>query len=139
MDDPDQVATVIVDSAYRIHRDIGPGLLESAYRSVLADELIERGLTVEREKFVPLIYHGRRYEQVYRADLLVADAVIVELKAREQLAAVNVRQLQTYLKLLDKRIGLLINFGAPLLRDGIKRVVNGYVPTARSSLRINQR
>jgi iron complex transport system substrate-binding protein len=139
MYDPDDVAGVIVDAAYHLHREVGPGLLESAYREILADELVRRGLPVERERPVPLTYRGRRYDLVYRADLIVAEAVAVELKAREQLAAVHTRQLFTYLKMLDLRVGLLINFGAPLMRDGIKRVVNGYLPSSHSTLRVNQR
>lgn len=103
---------------------LGPGLLESAYLRVLEFELRQRGLSVEREVGVPIVYKQISFEEGFRADLIVDDTVIVELKSVEQLAPVHKKQLLTYLKLADKRLGLLINFGAPLIKDGIERIVN---------------
>lgn len=120
-----EVAKVVVDAAYAIHTRYGPGLLESAYQAMLAHELRKRGLRVESEKPIPLLYDGLALEVGYKADLVVEELVIVELKAVEQLAPVHKRQLLTYLKLADKRLGLLINFGSALIKDGIHRVANG--------------
>ena len=120
-----QVATQIVDACYKIHTTLGPGLLESAYEVVLFHELRKRGLKVERQVQVPILYDGVRIEEGFRADLIVEDTVIVELKSVEELARVHSKQLLTYLRLADKRLGLLVNFGAELIKDGIKRVANG--------------
>jgi GxxExxY protein len=119
------VAKSIVDAAYKIHTQFGPGLLESAYQAMLAHELRKRGLRVECEKPIPLVYDEVVLELGYRADMLIEDLVLVELKAVEQIAPVHKRQVLTYLKLADKRLGLLINFGAALIKDGIARVVHG--------------
>ena len=120
-----EIATVIVDAAYKIHKQFGPGLLESAYAAVLHYELTSRGLRVAVEQPIPLIYEAVRIEVAYKADLIVEDKVIIELKSVEKTAPVHYKQLLTYLKLADKRLGLLINFGAPLIKHGITRVVNG--------------
>lgn len=120
-----EVAHQVVDAAYKIHVRFGPGLLESAYQALLTYELRKRGLRVECEKPVPLIYEAVALDVGYRADLVVEDMVIVELKAVEKLAPVYKRQLLTYLKLADKRLGLLINFGEARIKDGIHRVANG--------------
>ncbi len=114
----------IVDAAYRIHTDWGPGLLESVYQVILDHELQARGLAVEREVAVPVHYHGLTIDTGFRADLLVENQVCIELKSLEKLAPVHSKQLLTYLKLLNFRTGLLINFGAPLIREGIIRLVN---------------
>lgn len=119
------IAKQVVDAAYHIHSRLGPGLLESAYQAVLIHELRKRGLRVESEKPIPVIYDDVVLEVGYKADIVVEDLVIVELKAVEQTAPVHKRQLLTYLKLADKRLGLLINFGTALIKDGISRVVNG--------------
>ncbi len=120
-----QIATQIVDACYKIHTTLGPGLLESAYEIVLFHELRKRGLKVERQVSVPILYDGVRIEEGFRADLIVENLVIVELKSVEELARVHGKQLLTYLRLADKRLGLLVNFGAELIKDGIKRVANG--------------
>ena len=120
-----EIATQVVDAAYAIHSRFGPGLLESAYQVMLVHELRKRGLRVASEQPVPLVYDGIVLEVGYRADLVVEELVIVELKAVEQTAPVHKRQLLTYLKLADKQLGLLINFGSALIKDGIHRVVNG--------------
>jgi GxxExxY protein len=120
-----EIAAIVVDAAYKIHTQFGPGLLESAYAAVLSYELTKRGLRVAPEYPIPLMYENVHIEVAYKADLIVEDKVIVELKSVERLAPVHHKQLLTYLKLAGKRLGLLINFGAPLIRDGITRVVNG--------------
>jgi len=120
-----EIAKEIVDAAYRIHVALGPGLLESVYEVVLEYELKKRGLKVVRQVRMPVVYENVILDDGYRADLLVGDKVIVELKSVEELAAVHKKQLLTYLRLADKRLGLLINFGEALMKRGISRVVNG--------------
>lgn len=119
------MAKQIVDAAYRVHTSLGPGLLESAYEAVLAFELENRGLRVTRQQSVPIIYHGTRIEVGFRADLIVADLVIVEIKSVESLAPVHNKQLLTHLRLAGKRLGLLINFNVALIKEGITRIANG--------------
>ena len=120
-----EVAKIIVDVAYKLHVQYGPGLLESAYQALMMYELRKRGLAVAAEQPIPLLHEGVAIDVAYRADLIVEDKVIVELKSVEDVAAVHKKQLKTYLKLDDKRLGLLINFGAALIKDGIFRVANG--------------
>ncbi len=120
-----EIAKIIVDVAFKIHTQYGPGLLESAYQALMVYELRKRGLQVEDEKPIPLWHEGVEIDVAYRADLIVEDKVIVELKSVEEVAKVHKKQLKTYLKLADKRLGLLINFGAVLIKDGIFRVANG--------------
>lgn len=120
-----EIAKQIVDAAFQIHCKIGPGLLESVYEVLLAHELKVRGLKVERQLPVPITYEGIQFEQGYQLDLLVEERVIVEVKSIEQIAGVHKKQLLTYLRLKDKRLGLLINFNVELIKDGISRIVNG--------------
>ena len=120
-----EVAKQIVDAAYRIHTSLGPGLLESAYAAVLAYELEKRGLRTVRQQVVPIIYQSARIETGFRADLIVEDKVIVEIKSVEAVAPVHKKQLLTHLRLADKRLGLLINFNVALIKDGITRIANG--------------
>ncbi len=120
-----EIAKIIVDVAFKIHTQFGPGLLESAYQALMVYELRKRGLQVEDEKPIPLRHEGVEIDVAYRADLIVEDKVIVELKSVEEVAKVHKKQLKTYLKLADKRLGLLINFGTVLIKDGIFRVANG--------------
>jgi GxxExxY protein len=119
-----EIATQIVDAAYKIHTTFGPGLLESAYEAMLAHELRRRGLSVVCQQPIPLIYEGIHLDVGYRADLIVEDKVIVELKSVEQTKRVYHKQLLTYLRVADKRLGLLINFGMERIKDGIKRIAN---------------
>jgi GxxExxY protein len=119
-----EVATQIVDAAFQVHSRLGPGLLESVYEVILAHELTRRGLKVERQVAIGLEYDGMKFDEGFRADLIVADKVIVEIKSVEMTAPVHKKQLLTYLRLADKRLGLLINFGSALIKDGITRVVN---------------
>jgi len=122
--DENRIAAEIVDAAIAIHRSLGPGLLESVYETVLARELALRGLRVARQVPVPIKYQDLQFEEGFRADLIVDDLVIVELKSLEALHPVHPKQLLTYLKLSDRRLGLLLNFGAGLMREGIVRIVN---------------
>jgi GxxExxY protein len=122
----DQVAAEIVDAALKIHKELGPGLLESAYETCLEHELLKRGYKVERQKPQPVHYDGIVIDGGYRIDLLVNDAVVIELKAVTELAPIHHAQLLTYLKLSRKSLGLLINFNVPLLKDGIRRVANQF-------------
>lgn len=118
------ITAAIVDAALQIHKDLGPGLLESVYEAVLAKKLEARGLRVERQKPLRFEYDGLVFDEGFRMDLLVADHVVVELKSVEQLAPVHKKQLLTYVKLARKPVGLLINFGGAMLKDGIVRVIN---------------
>lgn len=120
-----EIAKIIVHAAYQIHVNLGPGLLESVYESILAYDLRKTGLQVDRQRPIPLVYKGIQFDEGFRADLIVEDKVIVELKSVEQLAKVHYKQLLTYLRLAGKRLGLLINFGEALIKDGIHRIVNG--------------
>ncbi len=122
----DEIATDIVDSAFRIHSKLGPGLLESAYEACLEYELRKRGYVVERQKPQPVIYDEIKIEVGYRLDLLVNDAVIIELKAVEQTLPIHQAQLMTYLKLSGKTLGFLINFNVPLIKHGIRRIANQF-------------
>jgi GxxExxY protein len=119
------IAKEIVDAAFRIHTKLGPGLLESVYDTVLAYELGRRGLRTVRQQSIPVVYEEVRIDTGFRADLVVEDKVIVEIKSIESLGPVHKKQLLTYLKLADKRLGLLINFHVPLIKHGITRIVNG--------------
>ena len=121
------IATIVVDAVYKVHTTLGPGLLETVYEVVLAHELKQRGLHVEWQVAIPIRYESITFDEGFRADLIVEDKLIVELKAIAELAKVHKKQLLTYLKLTDKRLGLLINFGEEFIKDGIKRVVNGLV------------
>jgi GxxExxY protein len=109
----------------RIHTALGPGLLESVYDAVLGYELAQRGLRTVRQQSIPVVYGNVRIDTGFRADLIVEDKVIVEIKSVEVLAPVHKKQLLTYLRLADKRLGLLINFQVALIKDGITRIVNG--------------
>lgn len=121
---PNQISGAIVDAAYRIHSKLGPGLFESVYESILAAELTNRGLQVIRQHPVPVIYEGQEFQIAFRADLLVNDTVICELKSVEAINPVHKKQLLTYLRLANKPLGLLINFNVALIKDGITRIVN---------------
>jgi GxxExxY protein len=121
-----QTSSVIIQAAIKVHSTVGPGLLESLYCTCLAFELRARGLTVETEKLVPVYYEGVQLDGGYRIDLLVEDSVIVEVKSTEKVLPVHHAQLLSYLRLLNKRLGLLINFNTTRVVDGIKRVVNHF-------------
>jgi GxxExxY protein len=133
MRDLDDITGAIVDTALQMHRDLGPGLLESVYEAIVARALERRGLRVERQKVIRIEYQGMVFEEGFRADLVVETQVIVEIKSVDQLARQHAKQLLTYLKLANIQVGLLINFGAPTLRQGLRRIVNGYEPRTSSA------
>ena len=134
-----QISEAIVDAAFRVHRELGPGLLESVYEVVLADILRGRGLRVERQTPIPIRFEGKTFEEGFKADLIVEGAVLVEIKSVETLARVHKKQVLTYLKLTGIRLGLLINFGGELLRENIARLVAGEVPDLRSTAAASSR
>lgn len=119
-----EISRIIVDCCFKIHTILGPGLLESVYEEVLSHELIKRGLIVERQKGIPVIYENLKMELGFRADLFVENKVIIELKSIDAIAPVHSKQLLTYLKLTGLKLGLLVNFNEALIKDGIKRIVN---------------
>ena len=123
-----EIGQIVISSAIRLHRDLGPGLLESVYEILLADELKRKGLSVEQQAPVPLEYNGRRFEPGFRADILVENKVIIELKSVEAVSSAHKKQLLTYLRLSGLRLGFLLNFGARMLKEGITRTVNGLPP-----------
>ncbi|HEY0148377.1 MAG TPA: GxxExxY protein [Allosphingosinicella sp.] len=122
--DIEALAKVAVECGFRLHDEIGPGLLETAYQAFLAAMLKERGLKVEEQKPVPVTYRGIVIREAFRVDLLVENSLIIEIKSVERLAPVHAKQLLTYLRLSDCPLGLLMNFGAEMFRDGVKRVIN---------------
>lgn len=119
------VGTCIIEAAIAVHRALGPGLLETVYEAVLAREVQDRGLKVARQVGVPIVYKDIRFEEGFRADLIVEDLVIVELKSVESVSAAHKKQVQTYLRLTGLKLGYLINFGEAVLKTGITRCVNG--------------
>jgi GxxExxY protein len=120
-----EIATVVLDVAFKIHRTLGPGLLESVYQAILEFELKKRGLRVLQQVGLPVYYEEVKLELGFRVDLIVADKVIIEIKSVEALAPVHRKQLLTYLRLMNLRLGLLLNFNVELMKNGIQRVVNG--------------
>ena len=120
-----ELATKVMDASFLIHRELGPGLLESVYEIVLCKQLTEMGFFVERQASVPIRFQDMAFDEGFRADLIVEKKLIIELKSVEWLQPVHSKQLLSYLRLTGCRLGLLINFGENLLKDGIKRVVNG--------------
>ena len=130
MGDINRITGQVISCAYNLHTRLGPGLLETVYEAVLAELLIQRGLSVERQVKVPIHFEGLRFDEGFRADLIVDGCVLVELKSVERSAPVFIKQTLTYLRLLELPIGLLINFGAARLSEGLKRVVNDRAPDA---------
>ena len=134
----EEISAVVVDAAFHIHRELGPGLLESVYETVLAKVLVDRGLQIARQQPVPIRFQGLNFEEGFRADLVVNNQLIVELKSIENISPAHLKQLLTYLRLMRLPLGLLINFSAATFKDGIKRVVNEHRNFASSRLRVNQ-
>jgi GxxExxY protein len=120
-----EIATQVVDAAFKIHTTLGPGLLETVYEVVLAHELQKRGLCVEREVPIPIVWETIKFNEGFRADLIVEGKVIIELKSIETMAPVHKKQVLTHLRLTNLKLGLLINFGEELIKNGISRIVNG--------------
>ena len=127
--DIEKIASIIVDSAFKVHKTFGPGLLESTYQTCLAYELTQRGLSVDSEVALPIQYDGHLLEPGYRIDMLIENCIIIENKAVEQMNPLYEAQLLTYLKLSGCWLGFLINWNTAKIKDGIKRMVNGSKPT----------
>ena len=138
MKELDDLTGAIVDAALKIHMELGLGLLESVYEVVLARALEKRGFRVERQKVIRFEYDGMVFEEGFRTDLLVEGRVVVELKSVEKLAPVHSKQVLTYLRLMNLPVGLLINFGAATLKEGLHRIVNNLPTSASPRLRVNQ-
>ena len=122
----ESLARTAVDCGFKLHQALGPGLLESVYEVCLSDSLARRGLTVERQKAVPIRYGNVSLEEAFRADLLLEGCLLIELKSTERIAPLHAKQVLTYLRLMDLPLGLLMNFGAETFRDGIRRIANNY-------------
>jgi GxxExxY protein len=120
-----EIGTICIETAIAIHRELGPGLMESVYELVMAHELKQRGLYVERQAPISISYKSMKFEEAFRADLLVAQRVLIELKSVENLIPAHRKQIQTYLRLTGMKLGYLLNFGEALMKDGIVRAVNG--------------
>jgi GxxExxY protein len=124
MHDLESLAQRAIDCGFAIHRDLGPGLLESVYENLLATSLEQHGLSVERQKPISFSYSGRHFVDAFRADLLVGGRLLIELKSVEKIAPVHTKQVLTYIRLLEMPLGLLLNFGAATFKEGIERVLN---------------
>jgi len=122
-----EIGKIAVDCAVRLHKALGPGLLETVYEVLLSHELELKGLKVERQVPIPIEYHGIKFEEGFRADIVVEDKVILELKSIEAINAAHKKQVLTYLKLTECKLGFLLNFGEPLMKDGITRLINGQI------------
>lgn len=133
MKDIDLISGEVVDLAIRIHRELGPGLLESVYEGILANRLEAMGYLVERQLLIGIEFEGTRYDSAFRVDLLVDRRLVVEIKSIDRLAPVHAKQLLTYLRLLKQPVGLLLNFGGETLKEGIRRLVNNHQPSASSA------
>ena len=120
-----EIGKFVVDSAIAVHRDLGPGLLESVYEVILAHQLRQHGLHVERQVPIAIEYRGIKFDEAFRADIVVESKVVLELKSVEQVTRVHKKQLQTYLRLTGFKLGFLLNFGEGLMKKGITRAVNG--------------
>ena len=133
----DRISAEIIDASIRIHRDLGPGLLENVYEIVLAASLARAGLKVDRQKPINIEFDGMQFKAAFKADLIVEEMVVIELKSIEQLGRVHAKQLQTYLRLLNLPVGLLLNFGGETMKEGIRRMVNSYTaPYSSASPRL---
>ena len=139
MKDIDDVSGDVVDVAMRLHRELGPGLLESVYEVVLAKKLASIGYSVDRQKSVDFEFEGMKFEGAFRVDLVVDGRLLVEIKSVERLNLAHRKQLLTYLRLTKMHVGLLMNFGGATLKEGLHRVVNDYKPSASPRLRVNQK
>jgi GxxExxY protein len=138
MRDIDEISGDVIDVALRLHRELGPGLLESAYEMLLFAKLVEMGYAVQRQHPVNIKFEGISIDAAFRIDLLVDHRLIVELKSLERLNAAHSKQVLTYLRLTNQPVGLLINFGGATLKEGLKRIVNDHKPSASPRLRVNQ-
>jgi len=126
----DDISGDVLDISIRLHQALGPGMMESVYETVLAAKLVELGYKVERQKPIPIQFEGHAFENAFRIDLVVEDSVLVEIKSAERVNAAHFKQLLTYLRLTDRRLGLLVNFGGATLKEGFRRIVNDYDSSA---------
>lgn len=131
------IGTIVVEAAIAIHRELGPGLLETVYEVVLEREIADRGLGVSRQVSIPIVYKGFRFEEGFRADLIVADKVLIELKSIEKVSEAHKKQVQTYLRMTGLKLGYLLNLGEALLKNGITRCVNGLEDGSSAPLRLS--
>jgi GxxExxY protein len=137
--DVERLSAIAVDCGLKVHRDLGPGMLESAYEAVLAHLFEKQGIFVERQKIIPITYEGLIVEQGFRADLILENQLLIELKTVERLMPIHARQVTTYLKFTGLHVGLLMNFSTEKFRDGLKRLVYNHAATENSRLDINQK
>ncbi|HEX8583184.1 MAG TPA: GxxExxY protein [Allosphingosinicella sp.] len=138
MADIEELARLTIDCALKTHQDLGPGLLESVYEAVLAARLLKRGLKVDRQVPISIDFEGLAFAEAFRADLLIDELLIVEIKSVERLMPVHGKQVLTYLRLTGRPLGVLLNFGGATLREGIRRIVNNHTDVGSSRLRVNQ-
>lgn len=136
MRDVEEISGIAVDHGLRIHRELGPGLLESVYETVLAGSLVQAGLKVERQRPVSIKFEDMEFTDAFRVDLLIEDQLIIEIKSVETLSKIHGKQLLTYLRLMQQPVGLLMNFGGATFKEGLRRVVNGHKNFASSRLRV---
>jgi GxxExxY protein len=136
--DVEEVASIAVDLGLKLHKRLGPGMLESAYETILENQFSRLGLFVERQKSIAIRFDDLHIRDGFRADLIVEGKLLIELKSVERLTPVHSKQVLTYLRFLDLRIGLLMNFGGPTFREGLKRIVNKHGDTSSSPLRVNR-
>ena len=122
-----EIGTIIIETAINIHKGLGPGLLESVYETVLSKKLTDKGLNIKRQVAIPIKFEGIQFDEGFRADIIANDKVIIELKSIEKLSNVHKKQLLTYLKLSNLKLGYLINFNEELLKNGITRIINGNI------------
>jgi GxxExxY protein len=122
-----EIGQIVVDCAVRLHKELGPGLLESVYETILAHELQQRGLTVARQVSIPIVFHGIKFNEGFRADILVEDKVVLEIKSVEASSKSHKKQALTHLRLSKKKLGYVLNFGAALMKEGISRIINGII------------
>lgn len=139
MRDIDAITGDVIDLAVRLHRDLGPGLLESVYETVLAGKLVQLGYSVVRQKPIDIEFEEMKFEAAFKIDLIVDNRLLIELKSVESLNAAHAKQLLTYLRLTKQPVGLLINFGGATLKEGLRRIVNNHTPSASPRLRVNQK
>ena len=135
MRDIDTISGDVLDVALRLHRDLGPGLLESVYEGVLAARLAKMGYTVARQRSIAIEFDGLLFENAFKIDLLVDERLVVEIKSIERLLPVHAKQLLTYLRLIKQPVGLLINFGGDTLKEGVRRLVNNHISASSAPLR----
>jgi GxxExxY protein len=131
LDDLEAIGKIALSMGIQLHKELGPGLLESVYEAILADMLIERGLLVERQKVIPVVFRGKVFDEMFRADIVVENRLLIELKSTEHFAPVHAKQVLTYIRLADLPLGFLMNFGQTTFMDGFKRLANDYYGTIR--------